>query len=141
MARAMRSPSPVSRLAGDLSLLFARVAVGSFLVWGVWDNVTSTARMNEFAAFLRVHGFVAPAIMAPLSVAAQLVAGTGLVLGLFTRWAGLLVVANFVVALVMVDARLGIRGAYPSVSLVALGLVFYAFGAGRVALDAMTGRR
>ena len=41
--------------------------------------------------------------MAPLSVAVQFGCGALLVLVLLTRWAGLLVAANFVVAVVMVQ--------------------------------------
>ena len=37
--------------AGDAALLALRVVVGGFLIWGVWDNVMSTARMAEFAGF------------------------------------------------------------------------------------------
>ena len=30
----------------DLALLLLRVFVGIFLIWGVWDNVTSTERLQ-----------------------------------------------------------------------------------------------
>ena len=72
----------------DLALLAARLVVGAFLIWGVWDNVTSAARMAEFAGFLRAHGFPIPKVMAPLSVYAQLAVGVCFVLGLATRLAG-----------------------------------------------------
>lgn len=135
MARSLRSNSAPPPIARDLVLLAARLLVGGFLVWGVWDNILSAARMAEFARFLAKHGFPLPGLMAPLAVAVQFFGGVALIIGLMTRWAGLLVGANFVVALVMVDAALGIRGAYPSASLVALGLIFWAFGGGRIALD------
>lgn len=127
-------------LAGDAALLAARLVVGGFLIHGVWDNIVSTARMAEFARFLGAHGFPVPHLMAPLSVAAQFAGGLGLALGLFTRGAGLLVAANFVVALAMVDAALGVRGAYPSASLVVLGLILASVGPGRIALDSVLGR-
>src|SRR6187402_284856 len=57
--------------ASDWAVLALRLFVGAFLVWGVWDNITSSARMDEFAKFLRHHGFAAPALMARLSVWAQ----------------------------------------------------------------------
>jgi len=49
---------------GDLALLVLRVFVGAFLVWGVWDNIVSAERMDEFVAFLEQFGFVAPELMA-----------------------------------------------------------------------------
>ena len=59
--------NPAQRF-GDFALLLLRIFVGLFLVWGVWDNVTSPERMHEFQAFLAQHDFPAPGLMAPLSV-------------------------------------------------------------------------
>jgi putative oxidoreductase len=121
---------------GDFALLLLRVFVGLFLVWSVWDNVTSSDRMHEFQDFLGKHGFAAPALMARLSVYLQLLAGLGFVLGLFTRWAGILCAINFLVAIVMVDHHGGMRGIFPSGCLVAIGLYLATYGAGRFSVDA-----
>jgi putative oxidoreductase len=120
----------------DFVLLLMRIAVGAFLIWGVWDNITSAARMDEFEGFLRSHGFLAPQFLAPLSVWAQFACGVCFVLGFATRWAGLVCAFNFLVALAMVDAKLGIRAAFPSTLLVLLGLYFATHGAGRFSIDA-----
>jgi len=119
----------------DFTLLLIRLFVGLFLIWGVWDNVTDAGRMHEFQEFLRAHGFVSPQLMAPLSVYAQLLVGVAFVLGLFTRWAGILCVINFIVAIVMVDHAGGMRGIFPSGCLVAIGLYLATYGAGRLSLD------
>ena len=79
----------------DLALLLLRVFVGLFLIWGVWDNITETARMQEFASFLAKYKFPSPEILAPVSVFLQLAVGLGFVLGLFTRWAGIVCVDHF----------------------------------------------
>lgn len=121
---------------GDFALLLLRIFVGFFLVWGVWDNVTEPARMSEFAAFLAKHGFGQPKLLAHVSVYAQLAIGIGFVLGLFTRWAGILCVVNFVVAIVMVDRFGGMRGVFPSGCLVLIGLYLATHGAGRFSVDA-----
>jgi putative oxidoreductase len=123
------------RSGADFVLLLMRVVVGAFLIWGVWDNITSTARMEEFEGFLRSHGFAAPALLAPLSVWAQFACGVCFVLGFATRWAGLICAFNFLVALAMVDAKLGIRAAFPSTLLILLGLYFATRGAGRFSVD------
>jgi putative oxidoreductase len=126
--------SPAQKF-GDFALLLLRVFVGLFLIWGVWDNITDTARMREFVEFLRKSGFASPEILAPLSVYAQFFIGLGFVLGLFTRWAGVLCVINFVVAIVMVDRLGGMRGIFPSGALVAIGLYLATHGAGRFSVD------
>lgn len=123
----------------DFALLLLRIFVGLYLIWGVWDNVTSPERMQEFAGFLREHGFPSPGILAPLSVYAQLAVGAAFMLGLITRWAGIVCVINFVVAIVMVDRFGGMRGIFPSASLVAIGLYLATHGAGRYSLDAALG--
>jgi putative oxidoreductase len=121
---------------GDFALLLLRVFVGLFLVWGVWDNVTSAQRMQEFQQFLAQHGFAVPALMARLSVYVQLLVGIAFVLGLLTRWAGILCALNFIVAIVMVDHHGGMRGIFPSACLVLIGLYLATYGAGRFSVDA-----
>lgn len=111
------------------------MVVGGFLVWGVWDNIVSPARMAEFSAFLAGHGFPWPAFMARLSAYAQFVTGLAFVAGAATRWAGLVCAVNFAVAVAMVDAKLGMRGAFPATALILFGLIFATLGAGRWSVD------
>lgn len=125
---------PLARGA-DAALLLTRVSVGAFLIWGVWDNITSAEHMAKFATFLKQYGFVQPDLMAPLGVAVQFACGLAFILGVATRWAGLLCALNFVIAIVMVDQHAGLRGAYPAWSLVVIGLLLATAGPGRYALD------
>ncbi len=119
----------------DHALLLLRVVVGAFLIWGVWDNIISSARMQEFEDFLAQFKFPAPAFMAQLSVWAQFLIGIAFILGALTRWAGLLCAINFVVALIMVDRFAGIRDAFPSMCLILIGLYLATYGAGRFSVD------
>ena len=61
----------------------------------------------------------------------QLAIGLGFVLGLFTRWAGILCALIFAVAIAMVDRFGGMRGIFPSGCLVVIGLYLATYGAGR----------
>jgi putative oxidoreductase len=119
----------------DFALLLLRVFVGLFLVWGVWDNITDAGRMREFVEFLRKFHFPSPELLAPVSVYVQLAIGVAFVLGLFTRWAGILCVINFVVAIAMVDRFGGMRGVFPAGCLVVIGLYLATHGAGRFSFD------
>ena len=123
----------------DFALLLQRIFVGLFLIWGVWDNVTSSARMEEFVVFLAQHGFPSPKLLAPLSVYLQLAIGVAFVLGLFTRWAGLLCAIHFAIAIFMVDHQGGMRGIFPSGCLVFIGLFLATYGAGRLSADEALG--
>lgn len=123
------------RRGDDATLLLMRLTVGAFLIYGVWDNIVSAERMAEFIEFLRKFGFPLPEFMARLSVWAQFLCGLAFILGLATRWAGLVCAFNFVVAIVMVDQHQGVRGSFASACLVVIGLYLAAHGPGRIALD------
>ena len=125
----------------DLTLLGLRALTGAFLMHETWDNVSSRARMGEFVQFLDQFGFPVPWLMAPLSVAVQFGCGALLILGLLTRMAGLLVAANFVVAVAMVHFAEPFRGWWPALVLVFLGLHFAAAGSGKFGLDALWSKR
>jgi putative oxidoreductase len=125
----------------DCTLLALRLLTGAFLMHETWDNVSSRARMGEFVEFLDQFGFPVPWLMAPLSVAVQFGCGALLILGLLTRVAGLLVAANFVVAVAMVHLAEPFRDWWPALVLVFLGLHFAAAGSGKYGLDALFGKR
>ncbi|MDF2901747.1 MAG: hypothetical protein K0Q62_1806 [Phenylobacterium sp.] len=131
---------PLSRGA-DAALLLVRVTLGAFLIYGVWDNIVSAERMAEFAGFLAKFGFPAPGFMAPLSVWAQFLCGVAFILGVATRWAGLVCAFNFIVAIAMVDHLGGVRASFPSACLVVVGLYLATHGAGRLAIDSLLARR
>jgi putative oxidoreductase len=125
----------------DAAILLARLSVGGFLIWGVWDNIESPAHMAKFAAFLHQFGFPFPELLAPFDVWLQFAIGAAFILGLFTRWAGLLCAVNFLIAIAMVDRLAGLRASFPAWSLVVIGLVLATYGPGKFSLDAMLFRR
>ena len=134
------SLSPLARYA-VAALLVLRVVIGAFLIWGVWDNIVSLERMNEFVAFLEKFRFPAPELMARVSVWAQFFVGLAFIAGWLTRWAGVICAVNFVVAIVMVDRFAGLRGAFPVLCLVLIGLYLATHVSGRFSLDALLARR
>lgn len=125
----------------DLAFLLLRLLVGVFLIHGVWDNVSSPARMAEFESFLAAHKSPSPHIAAPLSVYAQLICGGLILVGFLTRWAGLIMAFNFVVAMVLVHLDQSLREQFPALVLIAVSLVLATHGAGRFSLDARRGGR
>lgn len=121
----------------DLALLLLRVLVGAFLMWGTWDNIASGERMAEFAGFLGQLGCPMPEIAAPVSVYAQFVCGALILLGLLTRWAGLIMTFNFIVAVWLVHPGADFRALFPPLVMIAVSLYLATRGAGRYAMDAM----
>lgn len=119
----------------DLGLLILRVVVGGHLMVMTQDNVFSWGRMLEFRDFMAQFGFPYPLFCAVLSVIGQFGGGLALVLGLCTRFAGLVVAFNFVVAIWMVDSKQPYPGAFAALALVAAGLCLMFTGGGRWSLD------
>lgn len=125
---------------GDAALLALRVLVGSFLVWGVWDNIASAERMQEFVQFLTALNCPAPDLAAPVSVYAQFICGALILLGLVTRWTGLVMTFNFIVAVALLTLGGGesdFRALFPPLVMIAIPLFLATHGAGKLSLDAM----
>ena len=121
----------------DLGLLLLRWATGAFLIFQSHDNVFSAARMDEFVKFLEHFHFARPELLAPLSVYAQFAAGLAFILGLLTRWFGLITAFNFIVAVWMVHWNDPVPGIWPAGILIFLGLYFGLKGSGRYGLDTL----
>nr|WP_246328785.1 DoxX family protein [Brevundimonas lenta] len=126
----------------DAALGLFRLYLGGFLVWGVWDNITSAARMAEFEAFLRALDCPWPALAAPASVWAQLLIGALLIPGFLTRWAGLLLTINFTVAVWLLGrleapAEAVAREQFGPMMCVLAGFLLATHGAGKLSLDGL----
>jgi putative oxidoreductase len=116
--------------------VFIRVFAGTFLIYMSQDNVFSWARMLEFEAYLRAHGFPLPLLCAVVSVAAQFLAGILFLVGALVRWAALIMVFNFVVAIVTVHLAEPFREALDPAAMLASALCLLFQGAGALSLDA-----
>ncbi|HEX8442455.1 MAG TPA: DoxX family protein [Allosphingosinicella sp.] len=132
--------TPLAQL-GDLGLFLLRCVTGAFLIYQSHDNIISAARMDEFVKFLVQFNFWAPELMAPLSVWWQFIAGIGFIIGLLTRWLGLITAFNFIVAVWMVHWSQDFAGWWPALILAFLGLLFATLGPGRYALDSWIAKR
>lgn len=128
---------PANERFADLGLLLLRCATGVFLIYQSHDNIFSAARMDEFVKFLGHFGFPAPELMAPLSVYFQFAAGIGFILGLFTRWLGLITCFQFILAVWMVHSPDPFPTWWPALVLIFLGLYFGLRGSGRYGFDAL----
>ena len=121
--------------------LFVRLVVGFVLVYGTQDNVFSNERMLEFRDFLGARGVPFPLFAAYLSVYAQFVCGILYVLGLFVRPAALLMVINFVAALVIAHLDTPLDAARLALCMLFCSLFLLFNGAGAWSLDAKLSRR
>ena len=127
--------TPLARF-GDFGLLLLRLVTGAFLIYQSQDNIFDPARMDEFEKFLTQFGFPAVEFLAPLCVWAQFLCGIAFVIGFLTRWAGLITIFVFIVAVYMVHWQQDFNGWWPALILVFLGALFATEGPGRYSVDA-----
>ncbi|HEX7313776.1 MAG TPA: DoxX family protein [Pyrinomonadaceae bacterium] len=120
---------------------FVRLVVGFVLVYGTQDNVFSNARMVEFSDFLAARGVPFPLLAAHVSAYAQFVCGILYVLGLFVRPAALLMVINFVAALVIAHLDTPLDAARLALCMLFCSLFLLFNGAGALSLDEKLSRR
>ena len=119
-----------------------RLFLGVFLVYMSHDNVLSSARMAEFAGYLEHHGFPLPSLSAHVSVYAQFACGILVLLGLATRIAALVMVVNFLVAIIGVHTGDdSFRTWLEPCAMLAVSAALALGGPGPYSLDAMIAAR
>jgi putative oxidoreductase len=118
----------------DLGVLLLRIFIGIRLIYGVADNIVSWEHMLKFRDFLHQFGFPFPLASAMLSVYAQFLAGVLILLGLQIRYAALLMIVNFLVALLMVHFRDTFEGMTPALAILFSSILLLFQGAGKYSL-------
>ena len=119
----------------DVGVLLLRLFVGVRLIYGVIDNVISWEHMIRFRDFLEQFNFPLPLVSAVVSVYAQLLAGLMFIVGWKIRWAAILMIINFLVALVMVHWGEKLESMTPALAILFISILFLFQGAGKYSLD------
>lgn len=116
-------------------VIFLRLIIGWRLVDGTQDNVFSWDRMLEFRDFLEQHHVAFPLVAANVSVYAQFICGILYLLGLFVRPAAIIMIINFIVALLIVHIGTTFQQSFDALMML-FGSIFFLFhGAGKISLD------
>jgi putative oxidoreductase len=119
----------------DYSAIFIRLIVGSFIIWGVQDNLLSREQMLEFRDFLAAHSVPFPLFAAHLSVYTQFVCGLSILVGAFVRLTSIPFIINFIAAFLIAHRNDTFGGMFPALMMLAAGLFFLFHGAGKVSVD------
>jgi putative oxidoreductase len=118
---------------------FVRLVVGFVLVHGTQDNVFSHERMIEFRDFLAARGVPSPLFAAYLSAYAQFVCGVLFAVGLLVRPAALVMVVNFVAALLIAHLGTPLDAARLALCMLFSSLFLLFHGAGQLSVDERLG--
>lgn len=117
-----------------IGIFLLRLFIGLWLIYGVQDNIASWSRLLEFRDFLENFGFPLPLLSAGISIVAQFVAGIMIVLGWRIRYAAILMLFNFAVAM-MVHLHGSIEEMIPALTMFFCSLLFLFQGAGKISID------
>lgn len=119
----------------DYGSFFLRLTIGWRLIDGTQDNIFSWDRMLEFRIFLEQNNFVYPLAAAVVSVYAQFICGVLYMIGLFVRPAAIVMIINFLVALLTVHLGTTFIDSFQALMMF-FGSIFFLFnGAGKLSLD------
>lgn len=115
----------------NIGFILLRLFAGLRLIYGVIDNIISWEKMQEFGNFLTVFHFPFPLISAIVSVYIQALAGLSFISGWKIRYAAMLMIVNFGIALVMVHAGQSFEEMTPALALLCISILLLFTGAKR----------
>lgn len=119
----------------EYGLFFIRLIIGFHLVYGTADNVFSSLRMHEFSVFLDDRGVPFPYFSAFLSAYAQFLCGILFILGAFIRPAAIVMIINFICALLIAHRTGGYQPAALALIMLFSSIGFLIHGAGKPSWD------
>ncbi len=112
-----------------------RLTVGFHLIYGTQDNIFSWDRMIEFRNFLEAFGMPFPLFSAVISVYAQFFCGILFILGWKVKEAGLIMIFNFIVAILLVHLDDPYPTIYPAISMLAGATFMIFYGNGKISVE------
>lgn len=139
----MTSIPAVSDRRTDTALLVLRLVIGAIFLAHGYQKVFTFGIAGITAGFTQM-GVPLPTLVAPLVSVLELVGGAALVLGVFTRIAGLLLAIDMFCAILIVHGKHGFflpKGMEFVLGNMAMALALALAGAGAYSLDAMLARR
>jgi putative oxidoreductase len=115
--------------------IFLRLIIGWRLIDGSQDNVFSWDRMIEFRDFLQNHHVPFPLASAQISVYAQFICGILYITGAFVRPAALVMIINFIAALVIAHIGTTFQQSFEALMMLFGSIFFLFYGAGKISID------
>ena len=128
------SPTPIAQNYG---IAIVRIITGISLVWHGWESVDAE-KMNMYSTWFVERKYSNPQIWAYSGKIAELLAGIGFTLGLFTRLASVAVIAAFIgVIFILGDKGKIFQGDQHPFLFILLSIAFLFTGPGAMSLDGL----
>ncbi len=119
----------------EYGVVALRLLVGWRLIDGTQDNVFSWSRMLEFRDFLEHHHVAFPLVAANVSVYAQFFCGILYIIGLFIRPPAIIMIINFIVALLVVHIGTSFQQSFEALTMLFGSVFFLLYGPGKISVE------
>jgi putative oxidoreductase len=122
-------------ISQNVGIALARIITGILLVWHGWETFDAE-KMKMYTGWFVERKYANPEVWAYAGKVAELLAGIGFVLGLFTRLASLAAIAAFAgIIFILGDKGKIFQGDQHPFLFILLALVFFFTGPGSISLD------
>jgi putative oxidoreductase len=135
-----REPANVNQLISflsgqrDVGLLIGRIAGGLILLVAGYGKLFGAGFSGIISTFERM-GIILPQVTGPFIALLEFFGGAAIILGLLTRYLGVLFTIEFIVVLIFVKMGAQFNNLRIDVALVGFGVLWATQGGGRLALD------
>ena len=119
----------------EVGTVVLRLFFGITLIYGTQDNIFHQEHMLKFRDFVAQHGFPYPLMSAYVSAYAQFICGALLTIGALTRLSSMVMIINFIVALLMVHVGQPFGANISPLAMLFCGVFFLLHGPGPWAVD------
>jgi putative oxidoreductase len=119
----------------EYGVIFLRLVIGWRLIAGVLPYVVQSKPISEVSSFFTALHLPVPMLSAWLSVYAQFFCGVLYIIGLWVRPAAIVMIINFVVAIVAAHLQDEIEKSFAAWVILAASILFLFNGAGKLSLD------
>jgi len=131
-----------NKVISDIALLVIRIILGVIFIAHGYPKIFVFG-IPGFAKFLGGLGVPLPGLFAVIVSLVEFVGGIVLILGIFSRWVGLLLAINMIVATLLVKVKVGLIapmdkpgvGAELDLALFACALAILVFGPGSISVE------
>ena len=118
----------------SVGLLISRVLAGGIILWAGLGKLTGPGFSGIGGGFAKM-GIPIPEVTGPFILLLETLGGLALVLGLFTRYLGVLFLIEFLVAFFAIKMGLGYGKFRIDVALIGFAVLFATHGGGEYSLD------
>lgn len=119
----------------SFGIIFLRVVAGWRLIAGVADYAFGVKPISEVAGFFEQLHIPLSTVSATVSVYVQLVCGILFLIGLWVRPAALIMIVNFIVAILAAHTHDPIEKSFAAWALLAMSVCLLFIGSGKFGID------